>query len=138
MMTGSLEDAIETYKLALRSGSDTATWYGYAVALDRDERSQQAIDVIKSLGREQRDQFHIRVIRGDTFFVPEGEKYYYFALIDEALGLDEDAINFWRQFISSGAHPQFQPRAKSHLDALLKRKRKSPLPIEPPWQGLYR
>jgi tetratricopeptide (TPR) repeat protein len=138
MMLGRLEEAVEMYKDALRSGSDSATWYGFAVALDRDERTDQALEVIRSLGREQRDQFHTRVIRGDTFFVPEGEKFYYFALVDEALGLDEEAVQYWRQFINSGAHPQFQPRAKAHLDALVKKKRKSPIPIEPPWPGILR
>jgi tetratricopeptide (TPR) repeat protein len=138
MMLGRLEDAVEMYKEALRSGSDSATWYGFAVALDRDERTDQSLEVIRSLGRDQRDQFHAAVISGRTFFVPEGEKFYYFALIDEALGLDADAIMYWRQFINSGAHPQFQPRAKSHLDALVKKKRKSPLPIEPPWPGILR
>lgn len=138
MMVGKLEEAIEMYKEALRNAADTSTWYGYAVALDRDERSTEALDVIKSLGRDQRDVFHARVIRGDTFFVPEGEKFYYFALVDEALGLDDDAITYWRQFLNSGAHPQYQPRAKAHLDALLKKKKKSPLPIEPPWRGILR
>ncbi len=138
MMLGRLEDSIEMYKESLRNGSDTATWYGFAVALDRDERTQQALDVIKSLGRDQRDSFHNRVMRGETFFVPEGEKFYYFALVDEALGLSEEAISYWRQFINSGAHPQYQPRAKAHLDALLKKRRKTPLPIEPPWGGLLR
>jgi tetratricopeptide (TPR) repeat protein len=138
MMLGRLEDAVEMYKDAVRGGSDSSTWYGFAVALDRDERTQQALEVIRSLGRQQRDQFHNRVMRGDTFFVPEGEKFYYFALVDEALGLDEEAVQYWRQFINSGAHPQFQARAKSHLDALLKKKRKSPIPIEPPWPGILR
>jgi tetratricopeptide (TPR) repeat protein len=138
MKLGRLEEAVEQYKDALRSGSDSATWYGFAVALDRDERTDQALEVIRSLGREQRDQFHTRVIRGDTFFVPEGEKFYYFALVDEALGMEEEAISYWRQFINSGAHPQYQPRAKAHLDALLKKRRKTPLPIEPPWGGILR
>jgi tetratricopeptide (TPR) repeat protein len=139
MMLGRLEESIETFKDALHGGAaDTAVWYGFAVALDRDERTQQALDVIQSLGRSQRDQFHARVIRGDTFFVPEGEKFYYFGLVDEALGLEDDAINFWRLFLTSGAHPQFQPRAKAHLDALLKKRRKSTLPIEPPWKGILR
>jgi tetratricopeptide (TPR) repeat protein len=136
MMLGRLDDAIETYKIALRGAADTSTWYGYAVALDRDERTQQALDVVKSLGRSQRDLFHARVIQGATFFVPEGEKFYYFALADEALGLDEEAISYWRQFINSGAHPQFQPRAKAHLDALVKKKKRSALPIQPPWGDL--
>jgi tetratricopeptide (TPR) repeat protein len=138
MMLGQLEEAIEMYREALRNGSDTSTWYGFAVALDRDERTKQALDVIRSLGRDQRDRFHAKVIEGRTFFVPEGEKYYYFALVDEALGLDEDAIAYWQRFIASGAHPQYQPRAKAHLDALLKKKRKSPLPIDPPWGRLLR
>ncbi len=138
MMVGRLEEAIEMYKQALRGAADTSTWYGFAVALDRDERSNQALDVIKSLGREQRDTFHARVIRGDTFFVPEGEKFYYFALVDEALGLEDDAINYWRQYLNSGAHPQYQPRARAHLDTLLKKKRVRSLPIELPWRGILR
>lgn len=138
MMLGRLEESIEMYREALRGAADTSTWYGYAVALDRDERSQQALDIIKSLGRDQRDLFHARVIKGDTFFVPEGEKFYYFALVDEALGLDEDAIKYWRQFLSSGAHPQFHARAKAHLDGLLKKKRKAPVPVDLPWKGILR
>jgi tetratricopeptide (TPR) repeat protein len=140
MMLGRLEDSIETYREALRGASDTSTWYGFAVALDRDERGQQALEVIQSLGRAQREQFHLKIIRGDTFFVPEGEKYYYFALSDEAFGFDDEAIDNWKRFISSGAHPQFQPRAKAHLEALLvKKKRKQlPIPFEQPWRGILR
>jgi tetratricopeptide (TPR) repeat protein len=131
MMLGRLEEAIDTYKEALRGASDTSTWYGFAVALDRDERTDQALDVIRSLGEDERDNFHANVMRGRTFFVPAGEKYYYFALVDEALGSFDDAIEGWKAFIDSGAHPQYQPRAKAHLDALLK-KRKSAPPANPP------
>ena len=138
MMVGRIEESIEMYRQALRGASDTSTWYGFAVALDRDERTNQALEVISALGREQRDTFHARVIRGDTFFVPEGEKFYYFALVDEALGLEDDAINYWRQYIASGAHPQYQPRARAHLDALLRKKRVRTLPIELPWRGILR
>ncbi|HUS28273.1 MAG TPA: hypothetical protein VMZ53_07185 [Kofleriaceae bacterium] len=140
MMVGRLEEAIETYRQALRGASDTSTWYGFAVALDRDERGRQALEVIQSLGQEQREAFHRKVILGDTFFVPEGEKYYYFALSDEAFGFDDEAIDGWKRFIDSGAHPQFQPRAKAHLDALLlKKKRKGlPVPFDPPWRGILR
>jgi hypothetical protein len=136
-MVGRLEEAIETYREALRGASDTSTWYGYAVALDRDESSRQALEIIKSLGRDQRDLFHLQVMRGTTFFVPEGEKYYYFALADEAFGFDEEAIDNWRRFISSGAHPEFQPRAKAHLDGLTSKKKRKTLPIEP-WPELFR
>jgi tetratricopeptide (TPR) repeat protein len=138
MMVGRIEEAIEMYKRALRGAADTSTWYGFAVALDRDERTEQALDVISSLGRVQRDSFHARVIRGDTFFVPEGEKFYYFALVDEALGLEDDAITYWRQYIASGAHPQYQSRARAHLDVLVRKKRVRTLPIELPWRGILR
>ena len=138
-MLGRVEDAIEMYREALRGAADTSTWYGFAVALDRDERTEQALEVIQSLGREQRDQFHLRVLRGDTFFVPEGEKHYYFALSDEAFGFDDEAIDNWKKFIASGAHPLYQPRAKAHLEALMKKKRNTPkIPFEAPWRGMLR
>ena len=140
MMVGRMEEALETYREALRGGSDTSTWYGYAVALDRDESSRQALEIIRSLGREERDRFYLNVNgpRAQTFFVPEGEKYYYFALVDEAFGFDEEAIDNWRRFIASGAHPEFQPRAKAHLDALSIKKKRKALPIESPWPELFR
>jgi tetratricopeptide (TPR) repeat protein len=137
MMVGRLEEALETYREALRGASDTSTWYGYAVALDRDESTRQALEIIKSLGRDQREFFHLQVMRGNTFFVPEGEKYYYFALAAEAFGQDEEAIDHWQKFIASGAHPEFQPRAKAHVDSLVGRKKRKALQIEP-WPELFR
>ncbi|HEY5926852.1 MAG TPA: hypothetical protein VIV11_34435 [Kofleriaceae bacterium] len=139
MMLGRMEESLETYREALRAGGDTSTWYGYAVALDRDESSRQALEIIQWLGRDERDRFFMQVEHGsNTFFVPEGEKYYYFALSDEAFGLDEEAISNWQKFIRSGAHKEFQPRAKSHLDALLTKKKRKVMPIEPPWPELFR
>jgi tetratricopeptide (TPR) repeat protein len=140
MMLGRMEEALETYRHALRNGSDTATWYGYAVALDRDENPRQALEIIRSLGPEQRELFYMNVNgpRASTFFVPEGEKYYYFALTDEAFGHEEEAIANWRKFLASGAHPEFHPRAKAHLEALSSKKKRKSLPIDSPWPGLLR
>jgi tetratricopeptide (TPR) repeat protein len=138
MMLGRMDDALDTYREALRSAMDTSTWYGYAVALDRDESSAQALEIIRSLGHQQRDTFRMQVELGSTFFVPEGEKYYYFALSDEAFGLEDEAIDNWAKYIASGAHPEFQPRAKAHLDALSARKKRRALPIESPWPQLFR
>lgn len=138
MMLGRLEESIETYKQALRGAGEPSTWYGFAVALDRDERTDQAFDVIRSLGAQSRDAFHRAVMRRDTFYVPEGEKFYYFALVDEAFGADDAATESWQRFIKSGAHPEFQGRARAHLDALAKKKRKGALPFEPPWRGILR
>jgi tetratricopeptide (TPR) repeat protein len=138
MMQGRMEDALETYRSALRNGQDTATFYGYAVALDRDESSRQALDIIRALGPEQRALFYSGVEQGNTFFVPEGEKYYYFAMADEAFGFEDEAIENWTKYIASKAHPEFQPRAKAHLDALLAKKRRRSLPIDVPWPGVFR
>jgi tetratricopeptide (TPR) repeat protein len=133
MMIGRMEESLETYREALRGSSDTSTWYGYAVALDRDESTRQALEIIRSLGREELEHFVMQVAGGTTFFVPEGEKYYYFALAKEAFGLDEEAIEYWQEYIKSGAHPEFQPRAKAHLDALAVRKKRKAIPIDSPW-----
>lgn len=138
MMLGRMEDALETYREALRSAADTSTWYGYAVALDRDGSARQALEIIQSLGIEQHRLFRLKIASGNTFFVPEGEKYYYLALSDEALGFDDEAMDNWAKYIASGAHPEFQPRAKAHLDALSARKKGRALPIESPWPGLFR
>lgn len=134
MMLGRMEDALDTYRAALRGGTDTATFYGYAVALDRDESAGQALDIIRALGPEQRGLFYAGVQHGGTFFVPEGEMFYYFALADEAFGFDDEAIDNWNRFIASGAHAEYAPRAKAHRDALLAKKRRKAFPIEAPWR----
>lgn len=131
MMLDRLDDAIDTYHEALRHGADISTMYGLAVALDRDERGEQARDVIVGQGQQAMEGFHARVENHVSFFVPRGEEFYYFALASEAFGLADDAIESWRAYIASGAHPEFQPRAKMHLDALLARRKRTAL--EPPW-----
>jgi len=99
MMLGRMEDALETYRAALRGGPDTSTWYGYAVTLDRDESTRQALDIFKALGPEQLERFIFEVAQGNPFFVPDGEKFYYFALGKEAFGFDEEASEYWKSFI---------------------------------------
>jgi len=118
MMLDRLDDAIDMYREAWLRGSQTSTVYGLAVALDRDDRGTQAIDLILSQGVGSVNDFHTSVLRGETFYVPEGEKFYYFALLDEAFGKTAEAVENWRLYINSGAHPEFQPRAKAHIDAL--------------------
>ncbi len=133
MMIGRLDDAIDTYHQALRSNRNTETIYGLAVALDRDERGSQAKDVIIAQGEQAMGEFHKRIQIGITFFVPRGEEFYYYGLTYEAFGMTDSAIEFWKQYIKSGAHPEFQPRAKVHLDALLKVQTRKAVNIENPW-----
>jgi tetratricopeptide (TPR) repeat protein len=136
MMLNRLDESIDMYREALhRYGGDASTVYGYAVALDRDERGTQARDEILGVGLESYEApqfgFKARVASGAAFFVPHGEVEYYFGLIEESLGRTDEAIGHWRRYISSGAHPQFQPRAKQHLDALLAKQKNHP-PTPPP------
>ena len=135
MMLGRLEDAIDTYHEAIRRGGSASTIYGLAVALDRDEHTAAAKDVILSQGETSLQVFHASVIQGHTFFVPSGEEYYYFGLAAEAFDHDEEAIEYWQKYIQSGAHPEFQPRAKAHIAALTAKGKRHTLP-KAPWDEL--
>ena len=133
MMLDRLDDAIDMYQEAIRRGPSTSTMYGLAVALDRDERTQAARDVIQSQGMIALQAFHESVMKGGTFFVPRGEEYYYFALAHESFDDIDAAIEYWQKYIQSGAHPEFQPRAKAHLAALTAKRH--PIP-HAPWDDL--
>jgi tetratricopeptide (TPR) repeat protein len=122
MMLGDIDKAIETYVAAKKAGARSSTLYGLAVALDRDERPTEAMQLIRSLGLDAYQDFRLEFKKQRVFFVPDGEEEYYFALCDEAFGEGDDAIEHWKAFLTSGAHPQFHPRAKEHLDRLLARK----------------
>jgi tetratricopeptide (TPR) repeat protein len=136
MMLDRLDDAIEMYRRALRSALRTETVYGLAVALDRAERGDQARALILSQGEQAVQDFEKRVRLGETFYVPAGEEFYYFALVYEAYGMTETAIEYWQKFIASGAHPEFQARAKAHLEPLLADKHRKV--IETPWHDVFR
>lgn len=138
MMLGNLDLSIDTYRQALRTNRNTETMYGLAVALDRDERGDTAKDVIVAQGMQAMNEFHKRVGSHITFFVPQGEEYYYYALAFEAFGLNDSAIEFWKKFIASGAHPEFQPRAQAHLAPLLRAQVRKSVNIETPWRDFIR
>jgi tetratricopeptide (TPR) repeat protein len=128
MMLGRLTDSIVAYREAARRGGNVSTHYGLAVALDRDDSPMQARDVILAQGEEGFTRFMSGVFEKEYFYVPDGEVFYYTALAQETWGHPSDAITAWKRFIQSGAHPQFQARAKAHLDALLKHPPPRPLP----------
>lgn len=128
MMLGKLDEAIDFYRQALRTSHSTETLYGLAVALDRAERGGQAKELIVAQGKQQMEEFHRRVsVLRLTFFVPYGEEFYYFALASEAFGETDNAIDYWQKYLASNAHPEYQPRARTHLGGLLAgRKRGTP------------
>lgn len=138
MMLGHLDEAIDTYRQALRSNRNTETMYGLAVALDRDDRGGQARDLIVAQGEQALGEFTKRVESGLTFFVPKGEEYYYFGLAYEAFGKTELAIASWQSYLTSQAikaHPEYQARAKAHLDPLLHDRNRKSLHLETPWRN---
>lgn len=128
MMLGKLEEANDAYSVAIERGGNTATFYGKAVALDRDENEAEALELIRAQGTRAFHSFRQDFDSGDVFFVPKGEEFYYFALIHEAFGYYAEAIANFRLFIKSGAHPNYQPRAKAHVDALLIKQKTNPRP----------
>jgi tetratricopeptide (TPR) repeat protein len=115
MMVGRLDDAIDTYKRALDFSNQSLYGYGLAVAYDRDDQGALAREIM--LSHAHSDQLRA-LDRDGIFFVPEGERHYYLALGNEAMGNLELARQHYQRFIDSGAHPRFQPRARQHLSRL--------------------
>jgi tetratricopeptide (TPR) repeat protein len=132
MMLGRLDEAVDTYREALHRGGGVSTQYGLAVALDRDGRGEEAKDRIAQLGEVPFREFRNAVNRNVVFYVPQGEVYYYFALADETFGQYDEALEMWRLYIRSNAHPQFQPRAKAHIDWINAERKKHPVRVAPP------
>lgn len=134
MMLGRLEDAIATYQRAIAVGAArVSTVYGLAVALDRDGSGDQAMRRIQSQTLSGYDSFNKEYVRGSIFFVPRGESNYYFALANEAFGNYGAALEYWQRYITSGAHPEYHPRAREHIEQLRKKHvRAEPLQIDSP------
>ena len=128
MMLGRAEDAVPLYQEAVRMGGPISTRYGLAVALDRDDRGEEALATIRDQGPTAQQAFVHEFQVRDIFFVPAGEEYYYFALAAEAFDQNAAAITYWNAYLRSGAHPEYQPRAKEHIAALRK---KPAQPIQP-------
>jgi len=133
MMLGRLDESIATYLQAIASGAArVSTVYGLAVALDRDGSGDQAMRRIQSQGAQGFDAFDKEFHRGAVFFVPAGEANYYFALAHEAFGNNGAALEFWNRYLASGAHPEFQSRAREHVAQLHKKHvRAEAPPLEP-------
>lgn len=131
MMLGKLDEAIDAYQVALDKGAGSSTAYGKAVALDRDERTTEAMDLIRRQGLRAFEEYREELMLGGVFYVPQGEEQYYFGMIYEALGYNAEATTAWNAFIKSGAHPQYQARAKWHLDQLAKKPVTRPRTLDP-------
>lgn len=119
MMLDRLDDAIAGYLQVIAIGAArVSTVYGLAVALDRDGSGEQAIRRIQAQGPEGFEAFAKECLHRNVFFVPAGESAYYLALASEAFGNDGAALTLWNRYLASGAHPEYQPRAREHIEQL--------------------
>ena len=119
MMLDRLDESIAKYVQAIAAGAArVSTVYGLAVALDRDGSSDAALRQIQGQGAEGLDAFTKECVRHSVFFVPRGESAYYFALASEAFGYYGAALALWNRYLASGAHPEFQQRAREHIEQL--------------------
>jgi tetratricopeptide (TPR) repeat protein len=122
MMVGDLEQSIETYRAAVKETSELGPIFGLAVAYDRDGQGVLARELIRELGDERYLAWVQDVSSGQTFYVPDGEVYYYEALANDALGRPKDSARYWQLYLDSGAHPIYQGRARDNLKAVKAKK----------------
>jgi tetratricopeptide (TPR) repeat protein len=123
MMLGQMEAAIEWYQQALSYQPEPNWAFGLAVAYDREGHAMRAREILAAyVTKSTAQQFiHELKVTKELFFVPKGEVHYYLALIQESLGNYDLAIASFRDYIASGAHPQFQARARHNIRALQKK-----------------
>lgn len=124
MMLGDLDAAIIQYRRTLEVAQSVSLYFGLAVALDRDEQGHLARSLLGTFGVSGVRQLEEQITHGEVFYVPLGEAYYYLALGYEAIGVDEVALRYYDQFLASGAHPQFAPRARANRAAIVERRSK--------------
>ncbi len=140
MMVGDLDASVSLYQRSMTYFAKASNAFGLAVALDRDGQGAKAREVMLTYadGSGFR-QFQRDLREGEIFFVPPGEELYYLALGFEATGAYREAIVHYRKFIASGAHPQFQARARDNAAYLEKRLAEGslrPTPVKPEVQTL--
>lgn len=121
MANGRLDEAIRRYALAeLLDRSDQAALHalGLSVAYDRDGQIQKSRD---ALGRALSADPGLKTFQSDdVFFVPEGDRHYYWGLLHEDFGNRDEAIRAFRDFLSEVPHSRYAMRARSHIDELKK------------------
>ncbi len=127
MMAGDLQKALTLYRESLEIDPEYSTAFGLAVALDRDDQGWKARELILKYADPQTLDNYVDRLTGNNpneprriFYVPPGEVHYYMALILDAFGSGGLAIVQYREFLHSGANPQFKQRAKDNISRLRK------------------
>lgn len=115
MSLGRLEEAIARYKEALAIHRLPLSYWGLAVALDRNEQSYQALETI-SLALGRRGWKAIKA--PDVFFIPAGDEHYYYGLGFLAEGKYKEAENEFSKFLKKLPQSAWRFRAKAHLSLI--------------------
>jgi tetratricopeptide (TPR) repeat protein len=132
MALGRLSEAEDRYREAIRvdeqapdrrarEHSLTLSYYGLAVALDRDDQPVAAREMMsRALAIDPRaSKLALAQQPGsDVFFIPEGDVFYYLGLAAEVAGRSTDAEAAFREFAARLPRSAWLPRARAHLDAL--------------------
>lgn len=118
MMQGDLDASVDEYRVAVSLAREASAVYGLAVALDRLGYMEEARTLVRDLGESAYADFRIMLDQGSTFYVPDGEVYYYLGVVLEALGQPQQARAAFAAFVASGANPQFAPQASAHVKRL--------------------
>jgi tetratricopeptide (TPR) repeat protein len=120
MAVGRLEEAIEYYRAATDfHPNDALSWYGLAVALDRDGQWEKArASMLEALARDPTQR---RLKADSVFFVPEGDIHYYEALALEVKGDLTNAISAYNRFLARSKGSLYVARAQQRLDEVKKR-----------------
>jgi tetratricopeptide (TPR) repeat protein len=132
MALGRLGEAEDRYREAIRideqapdrrarEHSLTLSYYGLAVALDRDEQPVAGREMMaRAVALDPRlTKLQLAELPGsDVFFVPEGDVYYYLGLASEVAGRGSDATANFREFVARLPKSPWIPRAQAHLGTI--------------------
>jgi tetratricopeptide (TPR) repeat protein len=123
MALGRLDEAIALYRQGLAYRNEALYAYGLAVALDRDNREDEARRILESyVPNDFGDGQPMRSLRASTvFFIPAGDEHYYYALGYEALGRVDEAIGAFEQYLQAAGKSRYAGRAREHLRDLRRR-----------------
>jgi len=131
MADGRLADAQARYRDAIGAANDMSTadkrarsqdlalgYYGLAVALDRDEQTLAAREMMQRALANDPASAVLKIASqpgGDLFFVPDGDVFYYLGLAAEVEGRGVDAEAAFREFLSRAPHGRWARAAEAHL-----------------------
>ena len=131
MADGRLADAQARYRDAIGAANEMSTadkrarsqdlalgYYGLAVALDRDEQTVAAREMMQRALANDPASAVLKIASqpgGDLFFVPDGDVFYYLGLAAEVEGRGVDSEAGFREFLARAPQSRWARAAQAHL-----------------------